>query len=379
LNRSERPRPDPAGALNILFIRLRRVGDIIMTTPAVEAVKRALPRAAISYVVEEPFRRLVEGNPRIDRVIAIPAKQGAGDFARFVRQLRRETYDVIVDFHGGPRASRIAWLAKGKFKAGYKLKYKSWIYDVRVPRSAGSGPIHSVENHLNLVRALGIEVEAPPPRLFLAEANPDEKARLDRLWAENGLGGSKAVILHVGAGNEFRDWGERNLAALAGKLAEAPGSRIVLVGAEADRERAERIAAECGKPVESAATAAPIRPADDPIGNAPKIAGGERATVISLAGKINLIELREVIARAALYVGPDSGPMHIAATTRTPIVALFGPTLPANFSPWQAEATIVQKDLACRPCKQRDCVTGDFRCLQTVTVDEVLAAARKYL
>ena len=85
-----------------------------------------------------------------------------------MRELRRKTYDAIVDFHGGPRASRIAWLAKGKFKVGYKLKYKNWIYDVRVPRSAGSGPIHSVENHLNLVRALGIEVETPPPRLFAA-------------------------------------------------------------------------------------------------------------------------------------------------------------------------------------------------------------------
>jgi ADP-heptose:LPS heptosyltransferase len=71
--------------------------------------------------------------------------------------------------------------------------------------------------------------------------------------------------------------------------------------------------------------------------------------------------------------------MHIAATTPTPIVALFGPTLPANFTPWQAEATIVQKDLACRPCKQRECVTRDFRCLQGITVGDVLAAVRKYI
>jgi ADP-heptose:LPS heptosyltransferase len=350
-----------------------------MTTPAVEAVSRALPRASISYVVEEPFRRLVEGNPHIDRVIAIPAKQGTGDFARFVRELRRKSYDVIVDLHGGPRASRITWLAKGKLKVGYKLKYKNWIYDVRVPRSAGSGPIHSVENHLNLVRVSGIEVESPPPRLHLPEAKAEEKAKIDRLWAENGLGGSKVVVLHVGAGNEFRDWGEQNLAALAGKMAQAPGLRVVLAGAEADRARAERIAAGCGKAAERAGTAAPVHPVDDPICNAPRIAGGERATVLSLAGKINLIELREVIARAALYVGPDSGPMHIAATTRTPIVALFGPTLPANFSPWQAEAAIVQKDLACRPCKQRECVTRDFRCLQRITVEDVLAAVRNYL
>jgi len=350
-----------------------------MTTPAVAAVERALPQASITYIVEEPFRRLVEGNPHIDRVLAIPAKQGAGDFARFVRGLRRETYDAVIDFHGGPRASRIAWLARGKFKVGYKLKYKSWIYDVRVPRSGGGGHIHSVENHLNLVRALGIAVESPAPPLFLPEASAAERTRVDRMWSELRLGDAKVVVLHVGAGNEFRDWGERNLAALAQRMEAMPGVRVVLAGAERDRPRADGIASERKKAAAGARTGRLISPADDPICGAPRIAPGDAAAIVSLAGEINLIELREVIRRAALYVGPDSGPMHIAATTRTPIVALFGPTLPDHFAPWRAEAAIVAKDLACRPCKQRECVTRDFRCLQSITVDEVLAAACRYL
>jgi heptosyltransferase-1 len=101
--------------------------------------------------------------------------------------------------------------------------------------------------------------------------------------------------------------------------------------------------------------------------------------VLSLAGDFNLAELRELIGRAALFVGPDSGPMHIAASTPTPIVALFGPTLPANFSPWQALATLVEKPYDCRPCRQRKCVSGDVRCLKTITVDDVLLACRSYL
>ena len=350
-----------------------------MTTPAVEAVKRALPRASLSYVVEEPFRSLVEGNPHIDRVMAIPAKQGAADFARFVRGLRRETYDAVIDFHGGPRASRIAWLARGKFKVGYELKYRGWIYDARVPRSAAGAPIHSVENHLNLVRALGIEVEEPAPPLWLPAAKPAEKAKIDRLWAEMGLGGAKVIVLHVGAGNEFRDWGEENLGALAGRLAALPGVKVVLAGAESDRPRAERMSARRGAAAASAGTGAPFHPSDDPICNAPRTSLGSPGAVISVAGQVNLIERREAVARAQLFIGPDSGPMHIAATTRTPIVALFGPTLPDHFAPWQAKATIISRELACQPCKQRECVTRDFRCLRTITVDEVLAAARKYL
>ncbi len=351
-----------------------------MTTPAVEAIKRALPRASITYIVEEPFRRLVEGNPHIDRVLVIPTKQGAADFARFARGLRRETFDAVIDFHGGPRASKIAWLARGRLKIGYALKYKGWIYDARVERSGGEGrPIHSVENHLNLVRALGIEVEMPAPRLFLPEATAREKAKVARLWAENGLGGAKAVVLHVGAGNAFRDWGEKNLAALAERMAAMPGIRVVLAGAEDDRARAERIAAAGGTAGAAGRAGAAVRPAADPIGNAPGSAPRRAAPIVSLAGELNLIELREVIRRAALYVGPDSGPMHIAATTHTPIVALFGPTLPEHFAPWQAEAAIIAKDLDCRPCKQRECLTQDFRCLQLITVDEVLAAVRRHL
>ena len=323
-----------------------------MTTPAVAAIKRALPRASLTYVIEEPFRALVEGNPDIDRVIAIPAKQGAADFVRFVRGLRRETYDAVIDFHGGPRASRIAWLSRGKFKVGYRLKYKGWIYDARVPRTAAGAPIHSVENHLNLVRALGITVEEPGPPLYVPEAKAAEKKRVEKIWRENKLGGAKVIVLHVGAGNEFRDWGEENLAALAGRLAAAPGVRVVLAGAERDRARAERIA-----------------------GTIPRSA----SPIVWLAGHLNLTELREVIARAALFIGPDSGPMHLAASTRTPIVALFGPTLPAHFAPWRAEATIVAKELDCRPCKQRECITHDFRCLRTITVDEIIAATQKYV
>ncbi len=102
-------------------------------------------------------------------------------------------------------------------------------------------------------------------------------------------------------------------------------------------------------------------------------AGGR---VCGLAGRLNLIETKELVARAALFVGPDSGPMHVAASTPTPIVALFGPTEMAHFAPWRTEgrAILIQKDVACRPCPQRVCVTSDFRCIRSITPAEVAAA-----
>jgi lipopolysaccharide heptosyltransferase II len=320
-----------------------------MTTPAIAALKRALPLSSLTYVVEEPFRRLVEGNPDLDAVLVVPPHQGFFSFLRFIRQLRRERFDLAIDFHGGPRASRIAWLSRARLKAGYELKHKGFVYDIRVPRSRQGSPIHSVENHLNLIRAAGVRVEEPLPSLVLPPAGREEAERVEGLWTDHGLSEDKVVILHVGAGNEFRDWGAAHLAALAGRLAERPHVRVVLVGAAPDLSRAEG-----------------IRKANP-------------ARILSLAGSLNLIELREVICRAALFIGPDSGPMHIAATTNTPIIALFGPTLPAHFAPWKATATLIEKPLDCRPCRQRRCLTGDFRCLRGISVDEVIAACGQYL
>lgn len=320
-----------------------------MTTPAVAALKRALPHASLTYVVEEPYRRLVEGNPDIEEIIPIPPRQSILSFLGLVRRVRREKFDLAIDFHGGPRASRIAWFSGARLKVGYELKHKGFIYDLRVPRHREGAPIHSVENHIHMVRAAGVEVKEPWPELTLPAAGKKETERVDRLWAGHGLSGVRAVVLHIGAGNEFRDWGAQNLGLLAARLAGVPGVRVILVGSRQDIPKAEEVRRK----------------------------GAQAA--LTLAGELNLIELREVISRAALFVGPDSGPMHVAASTSTPIVALFGPNLPEYNAPWKAAATVIEKKLECRPCKQRSCLTGDFRCLRSITVDEVYGACLRHV
>ncbi len=349
MSRKERPRIDLSTIEKILLIRLRRIGDVVMTTPAVAALKKSLPHAHLTYIVEEPYRRLVDRNPHLDSVISLPPNQKLLSFMSFIFKLRRVKYDALVDFHGGPRASQIALLCRARLKIGYELKYKGFYYHVRLPRALpGGAPIHSVENHLNLVRVLGISVAEPPP-LELPPALPREKKKVENLWTQNGLDIGRAVVLHIGAGNVFRDWGVENFAALIELLGQTPGVRVILVGSTADKARESDILARLNLPV------------------------------LSLVGSLNLIELREVISRAALFVGPDSGPMHIAAATPTPLVALFGPTLPENFAPWKAEATIIARDLDCRPCRQRRCAFRDFRCLRSIQPEEVYAACLPYL
>jgi ADP-heptose:LPS heptosyltransferase len=336
-------RTDPSRFRKVLLIRLRRIGDIILTTPAVRALRTALPLAELVYVVEEPYRKLVEGNPDIDRVVAVPKGPSRREFITLVRAIRKEGYDAVVDFHGGPRASLLALLSGAKVKAGYAIKYRGFFYDVRVPRAPKQGRIHSVENHVNLVRALGIEAgeisglvlprgQVPAFDIRNAEC---EKPGPDSL-----------ILLHIGAGNPFRYWGTDNLVRLVRLLEEIPGARVALIGGTEDKAAETEI-----------------------LEKAPG--------TLSYVGRFDLGGTAELIRRAALFIGPDSGPMHIAAAVGTPIVAWFGPTLPANFAPWKPSggARIIEKALDCRPCKQRTCVHGDFRCLRLITPEEVRSQA----
>ncbi len=336
------PGTDPARLRRILLIRFRRIGDIVLTTPAVRALRRALPAAELIYVVDEPYRKLVEGHPDLDGIIAVPPGASGKDFLKLVRNVRKRRFDAVLDFHGGPRASYLTWLSGARLKIGYGIKWRGFIYDVRVPRRGASGPVHSAENHVNLVRALGIDV-GEIPDLSLPPAGADIRPPEDssgRLVPVQP--GERIVALHIGAGNRFRDWGEENLAGLAVRLGGDKNVRVVLVGGPEDRARERAI-----------------------LARAPG--------TTSLAGRIDLGGLRDFLSRATVFVGPDSGPMHIAAAAGIPIIALFGPNLPAFFAPWRpAPGTrIIEKPLDCRPCRQHECVSGDFRCLRTISPQEV--------
>jgi lipopolysaccharide heptosyltransferase II len=348
LSQKEKRKTDPSRIRKILLIRLRRIGDVVLTTPAIAALREGIPSAKITYVIDEPYRELVEGHPDLDSVIVLPRELRFKEFRKHIRQIRRESYDAVIDFHGGPRASLLTFFSGAQLKIGYKIKYKSLIYDIKLPREPEEGHFHSVENHVNLVKALGVD---PPsiPALSLPSATETEAKNVRRFIQTNSLGSTKIITLHISAGNKFRDWGAERLTQLIALLSQVPRTKVVLIGSGEDSQNEEAIK----------------RKSDAPF--------------ISMVNRLNLRELRDLISHSALFVGPDSGPMHIAATTTTPIVAYFGPTLPAHFGPWKAQSTLLEKDFDCRPCRQRQCIHEDFRCLSTISPEEVYSACLPYL
>ncbi len=350
--------------MNILLIRLRLIGDVVFTTPAIRAIRRRFPDCRLAYVVEPEAEPVVALNPHLDEVIVARRFKGlarmAGDMA-LARRLRRGHYDVAIDFHGGPRSSLLTRASGAPMRIGYTVAGRSWSYTHRIPRSRELRPRHSVVNQWDLLAPLGIG--APDPRLDATEMpeSREAAARVDAKLAAQGYDGRDLVVLHVSAGNPFRRWPAASFTDLVARLVSTHPSRwVVVMSGPSDEQAAERIAREARERVKA-----------------------QGAGHVIHASDFDLHELRALIGRASLFIGGDSGPMHIAGTTATPIVGLYGPTLPARSAPWRDPALVAEavemSDLGCRPCDQRVCATNDFRCLAAIGVGEVHEAAERAL
>jgi ADP-heptose:LPS heptosyltransferase len=247
-------------------------------------------------------------------------------------------------------------------RIGYTLPGRSWHYTVRVPRSRVLGPRHSVVNQWDLLAALDIAPPTPACDPTLMVESADARARIEeRLRRAGVVAGEPLVVIHVSAGNAFRKW-------------PLP-SFVELIAGLAARDRSRRFLVTSG-PSDEGARQRVMRDARLRLGSAD-------ARAVVDAGELDLAELHAALGRAALFIGPDSGPLHIASTTAVPIVGLYGPTLPERSAPWRDPVYPVESiettGLACRPCDQRVCEPGDFRCLTRLTPARVAEAAERAL
>jgi predicted lipopolysaccharide heptosyltransferase III len=349
----------------ILLVRLRQIGDVIFTTPAIHALRQRFPQAHITYIVEPAAAPIVAHNPHLDELVVAPRRRGpaglAADLALGAR-LRRRRFDVAIDFHGGPRASLLTWLSGAARRIGYTVTGRSWIYTDRIARARTLQPRHSVQNQWDLLAPLGIE--APAAAGFPVEMPVDETvaAALRRRLAAAGVdAGAELVVVHVSSSSPFRRWPAPSFVTAIASVARGGANRRVIVTAgPSEMDAAERIIDAARRQLDAAAAGRVLR-----------------------CGEFSLAELRALADVAALYIGGDSGPLHVAAASAVPIVALYGPTLPVRSRPWRAAhlpAEALEADaLPCRPCDQRRCAPGDFRCLTGIAPEAVAAAAERLL
>jgi ADP-heptose:LPS heptosyltransferase len=354
--------------VRVLLIRLRLIGDVVLSTPVIRALRRTFPDATLTYLVERDAAPVVAGNRDLDRIIVVERTRGLRrvlDDAKLAWRLRRERYDVVVDMHGGPRSSWLALATGARQRIGYDIPGRQWMYTRTISRARELRPRHSVLNQWDLLE--GIEgwpgAAADPARDAVAmPVDPEADRRIGaRLRSAGVAAAHQLIVLHVSASNPFRRWPEPAFAQVVASLvSQSPDRRVILSSGPSDRLAADRIAA----------AARALLP------------DGARAQVIDF-GEFDLAELRALVERSVLFIGGDTGPLHVAATTTTPVVAIYGPTLPARSTPWRnpsiPAASIEIADLPCRPCDQRVCAPGDYRCLTAIKPADVILAAERML
>lgn len=331
------------GVSSILVLRLYFVGDALLSTPVFEALKRRFPRASLSVLVKKRATGILAGNPFVDEVIeydAVARYHSPVWLGRLARELRRRRFGLAVDLTGDLRSSWLLLAADPGFRVGFNHAGLGFLLDRSVPYRAQG---HVVDHLLSSVACVGASLEDPRPRLYLDAS--DQRAA-QALLSEFGLSPERSpfVVLSPGANRRYRRWPAERFGRLAAVARERFGIPSVVVGSGEDSRLAEEVVASSG------------------------------GAALSLAARTSLRTLGAITARARAFVGNDSGPLHIAASQGTPVVALFGPTTPERFAPRGAPSRIIWPHYPCSPCDQRRCPRAADPCMDAIEVEEVVGA-----
>jgi lipopolysaccharide heptosyltransferase I len=325
--------------MKILFVRLGALGDIIHTVPAVSAVRGALPQASIHWLVDVRHLDLLELVEGVDRIH--PVRSSPAGWLSAIAALRRERFDAALDFQGLIKSASLARLSGARLVAGFKGG------GVREPAAVSfysatvaAAPGHVIEKNLSLLRAINIHQPAAP--CFAFARRPSSALQRVRTQA-----GERFAIINPGAAWPNKRWHPERFGAVAEAIRVRHAMRSVVIWGPGERELADRVIAAS----DGAALAAP-------------------ATSIA--------DLFAMSAAAALMVSGDTGPLHIAAASGTPIVGLYGPTDPRRNGPWSREDLSVSRFEACGCHHLRRCVR-DRWCLEDVQVEEVVDAIDRRL
>jgi lipopolysaccharide heptosyltransferase I len=328
-----------------LVLRLSSVGDVVHTLPAAAALRRH--GFEVGWAVEPTARPLLEGNPVVARVHAVPSARRSGLRGALpaLRSLRAERYDAALDFQGLWKSALWGRLAGARRLAGYGRAHRREGASAALLGAALAPPPgarHVIDLNLGLLRALGID--AVGLREFPLPALAPEEARMGAWLGQEGL--ARFVLLAPGGGWESKLWPAARYGELAATLA-ARGLPAVVAWGPGEEERA-------GEVVLASAGAARLAP------------------------PTSLRELVALLRRARLVVGADTGPLHLACAVRTPVVGLFGPTDPGRNGPFDEADAVVRRAPPCAPCHRREC-PRHAGVMRGIAVAEVLEAAARRL
>ena len=332
----------------VLLIRLRSIGDTVLSTPSLFALRRFLPNAEIDILVEDWVAPVLEGHPHADNVVVLE-RGGMISRARLARQIRSTGYDVVYNLHGGTTATFLTRATGARHRVGLKTYQYAQLHNHQAPSPLllwGQQKTHSVEQQLALLGWTGVPV-TDRPRTQLG-VTPEAAASVNQQLAEAGLEDRKIALIHPAAAFATKQWATENFARVAEALAERGFAPVAIA---APNEQAI---------LESLIDQASVR-------------------VVSL--DLSLPEVVALAARSQVFVGNDSGIAHIANAVETRSVVIFGSSNVAHWRPWnKAAAEVVLEGMPCQPCHGYFCEKfPQPECILTVPVERVVAAIDKVL
>lgn len=326
----------------VLVIRLSAVGDVINTLPTLCALRQGYPNAFIGWIVEDRAYDLIRGHPAVDRVHLFPRRRwvrhwwwALGEMPRFLREVHRERYDLAIELQGNLKGGVHALMSGVRRRIGFSrehCKEMSHLF-TNVHVTPPGERINRVDKFLSIAAYLGAPVNGAAYRL---PESPESVRRVDAWLASEGL--DRYVVIHPGT-SEFgkaKRWLPERFSALAEKIGLETGLRSVITWGPGEQELAQEIAA------------------------------GSRHAVLSTQTR-SILDLAEIIRKAALFIGCDSGPLHLSSAVATPSVALFGPKDPQIYGPYNPNHRVVWKPEA------------NGNAMAAISVDDAFSAVRELL
>ncbi len=343
------------GGQRFVVVQTAFPGDVVLTLPLVQVLRGRLPDSQVGFVVIPAAAALLKNHPDLSEVLVFDKRgvdRGVSGARRFARRLRERHFDVAIVPHRSFRSALVVQLAGIPRRVGFSTSAGRLLFSDLVSYDPA---VHEVDRNLALLGPLGFKSGSPsPPSVYPSAEDVAVVDALLRSWQDHGGIAGRWVAVAPGSVWTTKRWPESHFLALVRKVVDA-GWNIALVGGDEDRALCERITEAAG-----------------------------RRHVLNAAGALSFLQSAEMLRRSDLLVSNDSAPAHVASAMRVPVIAVFGPTVPAfGFAPRGPRDVVVElHDLTCRPCSIHGgtkCPIGTFECMIGITPEDVFREVESLL
>ena len=336
----------------ILIARTDRIGDVLLSTPVIKALRDNYPSAYIAMMVSPQANDIIEGNPYLDEVIIYDKEakhKSLGNSIRFARNLKKKKFDLAIILHPTNRVHLISFFAGIKRRVGFGRKLAFLLTD-RIKHLKQEGKKHELEYNMDFLKYLGFTIK--DSSMFMP-IKQESEVWVDDLFQKEGIiKQDRLLAIHPAASCPSKIWPESSFAQVADRLIEKYNFKALIIAGPKDISKAERISKGMHRPL------------------------------INLAGKTSVSQLASVLKRCSLFISNDSGPVHIASALGTPVISIFGRAQkglsPKRWGPVGKKGRYLHKNVGCIECLAHNCVKN-FACLKAITVEDVVSAADSIL